>query len=209
MIAFKSALACAAFAAAGALVGRFGAPVAEPASGPPLVQTDGREMTRALWFAMNDGKFAGVAGQFTFQYGAPKWSDRLEGLLASSTLKRWRFGKDAWTTFDANVPVTLGGVEVPVGGYYAALERTKAADGGAAYALVLLDPKAVREKRLDPFQADETTGGIVVPLKHELVKDAAGDFKIAMTPTAGKERDLELAVTYGPHRLTAPVVARF
>jgi hypothetical protein len=194
----KTGALCASFAAAGLWAGGGESPATKAGAEPPMIQVETRAMTRALWFAQKDGKFS-VPGQFCFQYGAPKWSDKYGEQLKSSSLKRWRFGKDTWTTYDATIPAKIGGVAVPAGLYYVVLER----DAKGGYALVLLDPKDAREKKLDAFQADATTGGIVVPLKHETVEDGDGDFKIVIT--SGK--DLGFETTYGPHKLTAPIVA--
>ncbi|HYC78182.1 MAG TPA: hypothetical protein VEI02_11200, partial [Planctomycetota bacterium] len=124
------------------------------------------------------------------------------------------FGKDAWTTFDTDVPVTVGGAKLEPGSYYVALQRVPGtgADEKArvdSYALVFLDPSVVRKKRLDAFQADETEGGVIAPLTEgPPAEKAMPKLGIAMSTNKEKKNEMTLMIGIGPKRFTTPIVAQ-
>jgi hypothetical protein len=142
------------------------------------------------------------AGQLMIDHGQPLWQDAFSKFLQKPAGRRWRLGENFWTTLDTNMPLQLGGVDVPVGQYYCVLEN----DAKAGPRLVLLDPQAVRKQRLDAFEAPKTTGGILVPMQVGKRDDAAPRLHILLEVDAADGDRATLRIRFGPHELTAPVV---
>ncbi|MFT7580310.1 MAG: hypothetical protein ACI9S9_005072 [Planctomycetota bacterium] len=99
------------------------------------------------------------------------------------------------------MPLTIGGVNVPVGMYYAVLRN----DQMNGLELLLLDPHTVRKQRLDAYEANKTTGGIAIPLKREHLVVQSPRLTIELTVDRSKRDHGELHVTFGPHRLRTDV----
>ena len=76
----------------------------------------------------------------------------------------------------------LGGVEVPVGAYYAVLEHTKQ----HGVRMVLLDPTAIRKRRLDAYEAAKTKGGLAIPLSNVKGKGFASQLSLELTVDRSK-----------------------
>lgn len=158
-----------------------------------------RMSTRVLYFS-NDASPGGVF----MEYGAPNWKPEYDQNFDAMTKgKRVRFGKGFWTCLDTNVPLTSGQTKVAPGLYYCVLERS--ADD--KWSLVLLDAAAIRSKKLDSFQSEQTEGGTKVELKHAAVKDSSA--KLGISLEAGKDdaKNIALTIHWGTHELTAPLVA--
>ena len=67
-----------------------------------------------------------AAGQVAIEFGRPAWKPEYDGQLDAMTSgKIWRLGENFWTSLDTNIPLTLGGVDVPVGYYYLVVKRTE------------------------------------------------------------------------------------
>lgn len=144
----------------------------------------------------------GSPGQLVIDYGMPPWKDEYEQTLARDVVgRRWRLGKDFWTTLDSNVDVQIAGVAVPAGQYYLVLS----APAKDTFHLVLLDAAKIRAQKLDGFQAESTTGGIEVPLRHQTTEDVARQLDIDLHPDAESVTKAELRIRFGPHALTAPL----
>jgi mannose-6-phosphate isomerase-like protein (cupin superfamily) len=141
------------------------------------------------------------AGQLMIDHGQPLWQDAFSKFMQKPAGRRWRLGENFWTTLDTNMPLQLGGVDVPIGQYYCVLENVQAGPR-----LVLLDPQAVRKQRLDAFEAPKTTGGILVPMTASTRVELAGRLRFLLE-VDGKDGDrATLRIRFGPHELTAPVV---
>jgi tetratricopeptide (TPR) repeat protein len=144
------------------------------------------------------------AGQIVIDHGLPPWKDSYSKTidLPDSVGKRWRMGTDFWTTLDSNLDLTIAQTKVPAGSYYLALENK----GQGKIALVLLDPQAVRSKKLDAFQVDRTAGiGTEIVLQHNEVDEVAEKLAIALEADADDVAAAKLVIRFGPHELTAPV----
>jgi hypothetical protein len=171
----------------------------------PVAQTGERQFSRVLVFSQVDGKFA-IPCQYVIEYGAPEWKAQYDAYLAEAQVgTRLRVGKDAWTTFDTNRPLKIGGVDVAPGHYCV----TAAKVGEKEYALVLLDSASVRAKQLDPFQSGITEGGLVIPLQWERVEKVADTLAIRFSTNQENAKEASLAIAFGPHRLSAPITASF
>lgn len=175
------------------------------AAGPrPTEQTpydEGSERGSArvfYWFGNSS------AGQVEISYGRPDWKPGYDAFLSKPNGQRWRFGENFWTTLDTNLPLTIGGVALGVGQYYLVLQN----DAEHGLRLLALDPQVVRERRLDAFEADKTTGGIVIPLQHENSDPVTRRLAIDLRVDRTQKHRAELVVRFGRHTLLAPVVMK-
>jgi len=142
-------------------------------------------------------------GQVVIDYGRPVWKDEYDEALDSPKLekRRWRLGKNFWTTLDTNVDLDFAGTKVPAGYYYLTLEHK----GDHEFVLAFLDPAEVRKAKLDAYFAHKSKGGIEIPMSHSDYDQAAEQLEIGIkvsksAPTKGK-----MYVHFGPHLLTAVV----
>lgn len=171
----------------------------------PMVQPGDRKFVRVLFFEERGGKPA-VGCQYSLTWGAPEWREEHQKALEGSRPgTRLRLGKDAWTTLDTNRPLVIGGTKVPVGIYYLVLEKTAA----KKLSLVLLDVATVQKAVLDPFQSDQTKGGLVIPLTWAGAEEPVAALDIQLTPSEAKPKEASLKLAFGPHRLSAPITAEF
>ena len=167
-----------------------------PTEQTPYPETSSRGATRIFyWFGPDS------AGQVHIDHGRPHWSPAYEKFLNAPAASRWRCGENFWTTLDTNIDLVVGGVAVPVGMYYVVLQHL--ADRGPE--LVLLDPQVVRRQRLDAYEADKTSGGIVVPLRHEAASLPASRLQFELTVDRSRRDRGELRLHFGPHLLRADV----
>lgn len=134
-------------------------------------------------------------GQLSIDHGLPNWGERWHKLLLKEgAVRRWRLGKNHWTTLQTNIDLVFlhtcyqsprkhtAEIRVPAGLYYLTLERNDEDD----WILALLDPVKIRAQRLDSYHAHYTKGGILVPMDHrDLVEEAEG--ARANTAVAGNQ----------------------
>jgi tetratricopeptide (TPR) repeat protein len=160
--------------------------------------TTTRKSARVAFFSAN-----GSPGQLAIDYGPVAWQAKYDKAIDSPKLvgKKWRFGKDCWTSLDSSLDLTFGDVPVPAGYYYLTLEHR----GDHKFVLGLHDAAAVRKQRIDAFQAEKLQGGLEVPLTYEAVEEEAAELQIAVKTTKGDMKAGQLVVHFGKHRLTAPV----
>ena len=175
------------------------------AAGPkPTAQTpydEGSERGSArVFYWFGDGS----AGQVEISYGRPDWKPEYGAFLTEPGGPRWRFGENFWTTLDTNMPLTIGGVDLDVGQYYLVLHN----DAEHGLRLLALDPQAVRRLRLDAYEANETEGGIAIPLQHQETGAVAGRLAIDLRVDRTQKDRAVLTVRFGGHTLSAPVVMK-
>jgi Tetratricopeptide repeat len=168
------------------------------ASAFSFAQPGDRRGTRVAWIAGS-----ATLGEIAIGYGAVTWKDGYGEKAKSKEFenKRWRLGKDFWTTLDSNIPVTIGTTAVPPGYYYLTLEKKSSGD----FVLALNDAAAVKKGRFDAFQAESTQGGIEVVLKHETTPESASKLDIALTLAQDDPAKGALTIRFGPNKLSAPV----
>ncbi|MCA8954969.1 MAG: cupin domain-containing protein [Planctomycetes bacterium] len=167
-----------------------------PTEQTPYPETSQRGNTRIFyWFGPSS------AGQVSIDFGQPRWKAQYGAFLTKPSGRRWRFGQNFWTTLDTNMPLRIGGVDVPVGAHYLVLEHT-APDG---LRLVLLSPTEIRKQRLDAYQAPSTRGGLSIPLVLDRAQRTAPRLDLELSIDRAQRDRGTLTVRFGPHRLTAPV----
>lgn len=167
-----------------------------PKEQTPFPEASLRGNTRIFYWFGDDS-----AGQVAIDFGRPRWRPAYARFLEQPSGQRWRLGENFWTTLDTNIRLTLGGVDVPVGQYYCVLVNNP----GAGPQLVLLDPVAVRTKRLDAYEANETAGGLVVPLQKARGERSVEELELELTVDAAAKDQGELAIRFGPHVFTAAI----
>ena len=162
-----------------------------------FVQAVPRKNARIAWFGRD-----GSPAQIALDYSPVEWKADYEQKFASGAFrgKKWRLGSDFWTRLDTWVELRFGDVVVPAGYYYLTLEQRDA----DTVVLALHDPAAIRKQRIDGFQADQVKGGIEVPMKHGTSESVAASLDIALALQEGSQRDGELTIAFGGHRLIAP-----
>lgn len=146
---------------------------------------------------------ASSSGQVAIDYGTAAWKDEYEQAMNGEEVvnRRWRLGQEFWTTLDTSLPVTIGSVRLEPGAYYLTVEKKQ--DG--RFVLAFLDPAQVRKAHIDPFVAHLTKGGQETEMKYEKVADKADKLHIVLSSAGEQSASGTLTITFGPHRLTAPV----
>lgn len=142
------------------------------------------------------------AGQLTIDFGQPSWSDDTPARLRALVGQRWRLGENFWTRLDTNIPIEIGGERVEAGDHYLVLQ----VGADDKFTLIALAASDVRAQRLDASQAHRTSGGIEIPLRFEIVDRLAKRLAILLNTDRERRDHAELAIQWGPYRLTAPVV---
>ncbi len=97
--------------------------LAEPETTGKDVEALGLEAPRMMSRLVHDD------GLVTIAYGQPEWKpEYVEQFDAVTKGKRWRFGRNWWTTLDTNTPLVLGDVAIEPGDYYLVGERSADSD---------------------------------------------------------------------------------
>ncbi len=163
---------------------------------PNFVQSMDRHASRAIWFGNNT-----ITGQFHVAHGSPVWKDEYVARRDSLPIgQRLRFGKDFWSTFETNVPVTIGGARLEPNYYYLAIERTE-----ESFQLVAFEADRLRAQRVPSFQPPQQ-GGVEIPMTLTEGEDVEDELMIDFVVDNGSGA-VELEVAWGPYTLNAPVVA--
>jgi mannose-6-phosphate isomerase-like protein (cupin superfamily) len=169
---------------------------------PPVKQTpywenSQRGNTRIFYWYGADS-----AGQVSIEHGQPLWRPAYDRFLTQPKGVRWRLGENFWTTLDTNMDLTIGGVDVPVGYYYLALENSP----DAGLRLIALDPNEVRAQRFDSFDARKTKGGLLLPVKLRRAETPSDRLRFDLRLDQKMEDHATLHITFGPHLLEAEVI---
>ena len=138
-------------------------------------------------------------GQVCLEYGDPEWRKEYEERFDELTKgRRWRLGKDFWTTLDTDVPLRFGATRIAPGYYFLLLARSEE----DRWSLVFADPAPIRGRRLDAFQAGEVPGGTEVTMTRRKAAESERRLTIRfITETTSPTRGT-LEIRFGPHVLT-------
>lgn len=157
-----------------------------------------RMSTRVLYFGEN-----APLGQISIQYGQPVWKPEYENLLTESRDTSQRLGSDFWTCLDTDMDLTIGGAPVPKGQWYLGLRI----DTEGRPHLMVMEAAAVRAQKADASQTQMFLAKINAPLQHSRTEQQVDRLTIALSTEGKPTGEAELIVTWGKHKLTAPVVA--
>jgi hypothetical protein len=171
------------------------------------IQTFGgqQEERSAVRIALWDPQKNSVVGQFAIDYGRPVWKKEYENKVMfdlATKGKVWRLGNNFWTVLDTNVPLKIGGKEIPVGLWYLGLHR---AEDGASWSLALIDPAKARSARLDAFEISKAQIEIRAPMSLESTTAPVEKLTISLTPEKTNYRNSMLKIAWGTLQLTAGV----
>ncbi|MBL8753214.1 MAG: tetratricopeptide repeat protein [Planctomycetes bacterium] len=186
-------------------MGKIEAAVKAAAGNAPQMQvfamTVARKNSRAAWF----GK-AGSPAQIAIDWSPVAWKDAMGKAVESGKMKgqKWRLGADFWTRLDNSVALQCGSVAVPAGYWYLTLEQRDA----NTFVLALHDALAVKQQKLDAFQANKLKGGIEIAMAHSTSTELAKELDIAVTMNDGSLTEGAITITFGGHVLTTPFLAK-
>jgi Protein of unknown function (DUF2911) len=146
-----------------------------------------------------------AAGAITVDFGRPVWRKEYEesGRFDAMTKgKVWRLGNNYWTILDSNLPIKVGGRDIPIGLWYLGLDRS--ADG-KTWSLAFIDPVKARRGRHDGFTMEPVPVEFKVPMT--TAQPARVTEKLTMTLSAAKEdmKKVTLRIAWGRVELTAPI----
>ena len=205
---------------AGGAVSGDDAPAPEPPS-PKLrgwAQQMVRAGTRLVYFHETaptpwDVSPGQVAITYTKLPWKPLYEESMDRLLRrdgdAPEVQRWRLGRDLWTTLDARLPISIGGVRIESGYYYLVLELDQTTDEDRVR-LAVVDPDAMTAGSLDAWHVDKKELPVLVRAPLDLAR--------AKEDRDAKELDIKLAVdgddpargtltiAFGPYLLSAAVV---
>jgi hypothetical protein len=147
-----------------------------------------------------------AAGEFSVHYGRPVWKKEYEDAAKFDGMtkgKVWRFGKDFWTVLDTNLPLKVGGKEVPVGSYYLGLFRSGDETG---WSLAFIDPSKVRAARLDAFEINRAPILFKVPMTEEKPSGSPAEKLIVkFSYQKANFRDVTLRLSWGKLQLKVSI----
>ena len=166
--------------------------------------------TRILLWDSAAGK---PAAEVALSYGRPAWKKDYEapGALDSITKgKLWRAGQNFFTNLDTNVPITIGGQDVPVGHYYVAIQRS--ADG-ANWMLAFIDPPSTRSMIVDASEVGGDRGSsltvkFTAPLTFQKTTGTTTNLDMMFTTNPDDVTKSLLQIKWGQFELNAPVVVK-
>ncbi len=144
-----------------------------------------------------------VAGQFSIQYGTPIWKDEYDSMTEKAKGKSLRLGKDFWTTLDNDVPLKIGGVDVPVGQHCLGI----ACDEQGAFKLMIMNAATIKKYKADGWNTSKLKAKINAPLSYSLVKTKQKKLSIQFVQNKKYPAQAKLVIHWGKHQLTAKVIA--
>jgi len=164
--------------------------------------TNDRASTRVLYW---DRDADGAAGQLAINYGRPVWKKDYEDAAKFDGMTKgqvWRMGSNFWTTLATDLPLNIGGKEVPPGLYYLGLHRS--ADG-ARWSLAFIDPAGARKAHLDAFDIRKAKVEFMAPMSIEKAESTADQLTIALSYPKEDFKNVTLKVAWGDLALSAPI----
>lgn len=158
--------------------------------------------TRILYW---DQDAEGSVGQLAIYYGRPLWKKDYEDSEKFDALtkgKVWRLGRDAWTTFDTQLPQKISGRAVAPGYYYLGLHRST---DGAEWNLAFFDPAKIRAARVDAFEIQRAKPDFLVPVRLETSSQVTEKLTLTLSADPKNMRNVTLRIAWGTFQLTAPI----
>lgn len=146
-----------------------------------------------------------AAGQLALNYGRPVWKQVYEDPTKFDAMtkgKVWRMGSNFWTSFETQLPLSIGGKSVPAGYYYVGMHRS--ADG-SQWSLAFIDPADVRRARLDASEIQKAHVKFEAPMTVAQADSKPEKLTITFSYPKDDVKNVTLRVAWGNLALTAPV----
>jgi hypothetical protein len=163
---------------------------------------DDRASARVLyWNTQTDAP----AGQFAIDYGRPVWKKEYEDPAKFDAMTRgkiWRMGSNFWSILDTQLPLSMGGVKIPVGVYCLGLHRS---EEGSEWSLVFIDPGKVRKGRLDAFLIEKAPVEFEALVSSTKVETQAEKLTITLSYPKGDIKHVTMRIAWGNLALSAPI----
>src|ERR1044071_6023221 len=145
------------------------------------------------------------AGQFAIDYGRPVWKKDYEDTAKFDQMtkgKVYRLGSNFWTTLDSDMPLTIGGQNIPAGLWYLGLHRS---EDGAAWSLVLIDPLKARAAHVDASEIERAPIAYKAPMTVEQAAEMKEKLTIDLVFQRTNIKDVTLRIAWGKMQLSAPI----
>jgi hypothetical protein len=146
------------------------------------------------------------AGQFAIDYGRPLWKKDYEDTAKFDQMTKghvYRLGSNFWTTLDTDMPLVIGGTQIPAGLWYMGLHRS---DDGATWSLVFIDPAKARAAHVDASEIERAPVSFKAPMAVESAAEVKEKLTIDLVFKRANPKDVTLRVAWGKLQLSAPVV---
>lgn len=163
-----------------------------------------RGCTRLIYFNQTGNTYDRSPGQLAIEYGMPVWKDAYRTQFDQLTQgKRWRLGENLWTNLDSRFEFEVGGVKMPAGYYYLALDRSFEDD----WSLLFFDPIDAFEAGFDAWHVNyrDLPELESAPLRHERVEEIQPQLKMFLQLDPKDDKNSELTIRFGPHKFTTSV----
>lgn len=132
--------------------------VLAPLAAQPVVTSSSLERVQACYRIRGDAK---PRVEVTFDYTPSTWKDRFDEVLDTMDAAAFPFGGGGYANLDTNVPLRVGGLEVPVGLHRVGLRRS----GQGQWFLTLLSAERARESDSVPGEGIVTPIDLAIPLQ--------------------------------------------
>jgi len=146
------------------------------------------------------------AGQFAIDYGRPVWKKDYEDTAKFDQMTKghvYRLGSNFWTTLDTDMPLTIGGTQIPAGLWYMGLHRS---DDGATWSLVFIDPAKARAAHIDASEIGRAPVAFKAPMTIETAAETKEKLTIDLVFKRANPKDVTLRVAWGKLQLSTPVI---
>ena len=152
---------------------------------------------------MLDETFTPKAGA-AIDYSAPEWKDEYNDMLDTLKGKDARLGKNWWTSLSTMSACEIGGAKIEAGSYFLGLRCDK--DGN--FHLLVLPAAENLKAKAAPWMPDTWKSGIACKLTFakDSLKESVAKMQIEITADAKQPSSGKLAIRWGKHELSAPVV---
>ncbi len=131
--------------------------VLAPLAAQPVVTTSSLERVQARYRIRGDAR---PRVDVAFEYTPSIWKERFDEVLAGAGATAFQFGGDGHANLDTNVPLRVGGAEVPAGLHRVGLRRS----GEGEWFLTLLSAERARELESFPGEGVVTPFDFAIPL---------------------------------------------
>jgi hypothetical protein len=147
----------------------------------------------------------GGAGQVAIDYGRPLWRKDYEDPAKFDSITKgrvWRLGSNFWTVLDTDTPITISGKTVSAGYWYIGLKRST---DGSSWSLAFIDPRKVKQARLDASEIARAPVEFEAPMALEKAANSKDRLTIDLVIDKTNIYHPTLRIAWGNLQLSAPV----